>query len=336
MHVLSLLALAACAVASPLSARDYIEAVRSLGTRASVTEQQLSDLNVFAEYAGASYCNIEVAAGSAITCSGGVCPTVEGNRGTIVQTFTGLVTGIGGFVAVDNARREIILSIRGSNNVRNFITDVIFVRTGCDDLVSGCSVHAGFAAAWKEIARPATAAIASALAANPGYRIVATGHSLGAVVATLAAAYLRRTYSVDIYSYGAPRLGNAVLSQFITDQPGAEFRVTHIDDPVPRLPPMVFGYRHISPEYWLSTGSSTDTDYTVDDIRVCEGIANVKCNAGTTIGLNIDAHNHYLGPIAGCGPPIEFRRQDDITDEELAERLRMWAIEDQELAAVIN
>ncbi|KEY67829.1 hypothetical protein S7711_04967 [Stachybotrys chartarum IBT 7711] len=334
-----LLSFAALAAAAPLSATDYVNAfkARSLDGRAAVTEQVLADFRIYAEYAGAAYCNSEVAPGTAITCGGsaGPCPSVEGNAATVLQSFEGLLTGIGGYVAVDHARSEIIISIRGSNNLRNFLTDVVFIRQGCD-LFSGCQVHAGFGTAWKEIESKATAAVAAAVAANPGYSVVATGHSLGGAVATIAAGYLRRSHAVDIYTFGAPRVGNAAFSQFITDQAGGEFRVTHVDDPVPRLPPMIFGYRHISPEYWLSTGDGDNLEFAVGDVIVCQGISTTGCNAGTNVGLNIPAHLNYIVEISSCGPAFSFRQASEVSDEELAVRLHEWALADQEYAAAIN
>jgi hypothetical protein len=113
----------------------------------------------------------------------------------------------------------------------------------------------------------------------------------------------------------------------VTDQPGLEYRVTHLDDPVPRLPPILFNYRHTSPEYWFHTGDSTTDDYTAADAIVCEGTASLSCNAGT-FGLDVDAHLHYFQDISACGDEgIDFRRDvtfdmatkepEDLTDEEL-------------------
>lgn len=77
--------------------------------------------------------------------------------------------------------------------------------------------------------------------------------------------------------------------KYVTNQAGAEHRVTHFDDPVPRLPPILFGYFHTSPEYWLASGPATDVDYTIGEIDTCLGYTNISCNAGT-FGLDGDAH----------------------------------------------
>lgn len=164
-----------------------------------------------------------------------------------------------------------------------------------------------------------TSALASVVASYPSYSIVVTGHSLGAAVGTIAAAYLRKDgYAIDLYTYGSPRVGNTEFVAFVTDQTGAEYRVTHTDDPVPRLPPILFNYRHTSPEYWLSTGDADTIDYTASEIEICEGYANTECNAGQS-GLDVDAHLNYLEAITACAPDGTVWRRDDVSvsDEEL-------------------
>lgn len=182
--------------------------------------------------------------------------------------------------------------------------------------------------------------VAAAKKANPSYPVVATGHSLGGAVATLAAAYLRAAGTpVDLYTYGSPRVGNDAFANFVSGQAGLETRVTHLDDPVPRLPPLLFSYRHTSPEYWLSDGGATTTAYSVSDVKVCAGSANTDCNAGTG-GLDIVAHLYYLGPISGCSSGFDFKKRAEaaaapLTDAQLEERLNMFTALDIQLAAAL-
>lgn len=200
-------------------------------------------------------------------------------------------------------------------------------------------MHTGFDAAWAEVSSAVMSGVAATRAAHPGYAVVVTGHSLGAAVATLAAAYLRAAAAValDLYTYGSPRVGNGAFADFITAQPGLEVRVTHLDDPVPRLPPLLFGYRHTSPEYWLDDGTATTTDYGVADVEVCVGDANTQCNAGTG-GLDVEAHLYYLGPICGCSGGFDFRKRaaEPLTDEQLEDRLNMFAKLDVQYAASLG
>ncbi|GKT84567.1 lipase [Colletotrichum tofieldiae] len=274
------------------------------------------------EMVAATSCNSEAGAGASITCGADACPDVEANGGKIVGTFSGLATGLQGFVATDPVKKNIIIAIRGSSNVRNWITNILFAFDDCD-FVDDCKIHTGFANAWDEVKNALLTSVKSAKAANPSYTIIATGHSLGGAIATIAAANLRRDgYPVDLYTYGSPRVGNDAFVNFVTVQAGAEYRITHIDDP---------------PEYWLSTGNATTIDYTIADIKVCEGDANTKCNGGT-FGLNVDAHKYYFRRTGACNTDgFEFReREEEISDEDLAARLTAWVEQDIEFAKTLE
>ncbi|GAP87613.1 putative lipase [Rosellinia necatrix] len=329
--------LALTATASPIS-----EAGLTVNGAASVSSSMLSMLKFYAQYAGASYCNSDSAVGSVVTCGGSACPDVTAAGAKITATFSGKTTDIKGFVSTDAKNQVIVLSVRGSHSIRNWITDFEFIQKDCS-FGSGCKVHYGFAKAWDEISAAALAAVKAAKAANPAYRIVFTGHSLGAAVSSLGAAYARQAgLAVDIINYGSPRVGNDAFASYVSNQAGVEYRVTHLDDPVPRLPPIVFGYAHTTPEYWLSNGNAFTTNYGVDDIKVCTGTRSLGCNA-VTLGLNIFSHLYYLDPIAGCSP-IELtfkKRQDtnyiwwqgtspsvDVSDDDLEAQLNDWVYQD--------
>lgn len=242
---------------------------------------------------------------------------------------SGALTGVAGYVAVDKTRREIVLSIRGTNSIRNFITDFFFAWEDCA-FAGGCKVHSGFANAWSDVSGAATDAVAAARCLNPGFRVVATGHSLGGAVATIAAAALaRRGFRVDCYTYGSPRVGNEQFVASMHRHRGRHWRVTHLDDPVPRLPPMSMGYRHVSPEYWLSNGGAQQDSYRLRDVLVCHGSANANCNANTP-GFNFASHLHYLRRTTACATSaFRWRRSDDQVSaqlqQQLEQRLTAWS-----------
>ncbi|KAM3438343.1 hypothetical protein NHJ13734_004216 [Beauveria thailandica] len=322
----ALFSLVAAAAASPIANDGTLLESRS------IDNNFMNNFKFYAQHAAAAYCNAEGRSpGNAISCAGGECNDVMRNSATIINTFQGANTGIAGYVSVDRTRREIVFAARGSNNLRNFITNLVFTQRDCD-FAPGCKVHDGFASAWDEISGAATAAIRSGLQANPGYRLVITGHSLGGAIGTLAGAYLRRSgYQASIYTFGAPRIGNEVFANFASRQRGGLYRMTHIDDPVPRLPPMIFGYRHGGTEYWLSNGEAEQINYQGTDVKVCPGIDSVGCNAGT-VGFDLPAHLHYLTKTAGCAPPAtKWKRDPEPSDEELEERFTKWSKQDQEL-----
>ncbi|KAF3056271.1 Mono- and diacylglycerol lipase [Daldinia childiae] len=327
-------AFALLATASPVPATHF-----EISNGSTVTAADVSTLKFFSQYAGASYCNSEVDLGSTVTCAENTCPDVTSAGAKVVATFSGHLTDIQGFVSSDDTNELIVASVRGSHSIRNWIADLSFIPLPCD-LVDDCLIHTGFLLSWKEIEDDLLDGVAAAKEANPSYKIIFTGHSLGGAVATVAAGYARdQGYELDLYTYGSPRVGNQAFVDFVTAQPGGEFRVTHLDDPVPRLPPIAVDYRHTSPEYWLSGESDNSTLYAASDIKVCEGFANTDCNGGTG-GLDIPAHLLYFEHISGCGPDgIAFKRrggQRDVSDEELLAKLSDWTAQDREIAATLK
>lgn len=204
-----------------------------------------------------------------------------------------------------------------------------------------------------------TAGISAAKASHPSYKIAFTGHSLGGAAATVAAAFVRESGGygdLDLYTYGSPRAGNRAFVAHVSAQGGREYRVTHTDDPVPRLPPALLNYRHTSPEYWFHTGGSNTTEYGAADADVCEGYANLACNGGT-LGLDTEAHGYYFEDISACGAGgLAFRRTkradgdaavnvtfdmattepEDVTDQELLARLNDLVAQDIEYVASLD
>lgn len=213
------------------------------------------------------------------------------------------VSGLSGYVGIDPTHSLVVLTFQGSVNIRSYFDDITFAFTTCN-LVVGCLVHSGFWEAWTNTRAAVLAGVAEATSAHPGYKVVVTGHSLGAAVATLAAADLRvNGTSADLYNYGSPRVGNDIFANFVTNQTGINVRVTHTDDPVANLPPNWIDYRHISPEYWIEQG---DVNVMASDIEVLYGIANTDGNAGQP-GFNTTAHVWYFGHISACEGDLTFK-----------------------------
>lgn len=86
-----------------------------------MTTALLNDFRLYAQYAASPFCN-EVP-GVAISCPGTFCPLVMANNATTVAAFKGSLSDIRGLVAVDHQKRAIVVSIRGSVSVRNWITE---------------------------------------------------------------------------------------------------------------------------------------------------------------------------------------------------------------------
>lgn len=162
--------------------------------QADVSADLLARLNLFEQYSAAAYCpsNNDASAGTLITCSTGNCPLVEAAGATAVYEFQhSLLTDVTGYVATDPTNKLIVVAFRGSESIVNYIADAEFPLVEAADICALCQAETGFYTSWEEAKSGVVAAVQSAAAANPDYEVVATGHSLGAAIATLAAANLR-------------------------------------------------------------------------------------------------------------------------------------------------
>ena len=128
----------------------------------------------------------------------------------------------------------------------------------------GGTVHKGFHAALDEVWQELYASIDSLHAG--GRTLWFTGHSLGAALATLAAARYGRADGV--YTFGSPRVGDAI---FRDHYPAPIYRVVNGHDVVTTvpLPPL---YRHVG-ELWYINSTGTLRHNTRHRDLVTDGIA---------------------------------------------------------------
>ncbi|KAL4914460.1 Alpha/Beta hydrolase protein [Aspergillus aurantiobrunneus] len=269
-------------------------------TRRDVSEDVLQQLTLFAEYSAASYCTPNIdSPGDKLACETGNCPTVEAAETiTLAEFYEENEYGdVAGFLAADTTNELLVVSFRGSRTIDTWVANLDFGLEAVDDLCSGCEVHGGFWKAWQVVADTLTTGIEDALTTYPDYTVVFTGHSFGGALATLGATQLRNAgYSIELYPYGSPRVGNEALAQYITDQ-GSIYRVTHTNDIVPRLPPMAFNFSHPSPEYWITSGN--DVTPSTTDIQVIEGVGSRDGNAGEVLKL-VTPHLWYIVDMIAC------------------------------------
>ncbi|KAF2403878.1 alpha/beta-hydrolase [Trichodelitschia bisporula] len=274
--------------------------------RRAISTSYFQTFQLYEQYAAAAYCpGNNNSPNTKLICPSGNCPLVQSsNTSTVTEFQNTLETDATGFVATDNTNKVIVISFRGSVSLRNFITDFNFplMRTS---LCPNCQGSTGFWTSWVEARPQVLDAVKKGVASNPGYKIVATGHSLGGAMATFAAAELRNLgYNVDLCTFGSPRVGDDATATFITNQApakGANWRMTHWNDPVPRLPPRAFDYAHVSPEYYISVGNGAQV--TSNDFITYQGITNSQGNAKWIL-TDILAHGWYFNQISACNPGI--------------------------------
>ncbi|KAF2709530.1 alpha/beta-hydrolase [Pleomassaria siparia CBS 279.74] len=301
--VLLALVVADRSIAAPLSGNKSIDA------------NLLATLNLMEQYAAASYCaNNHDSAGDKLSCVSGNCPLVQAATTTTVVEFefakNDPKSEASGYVAVDDTNKLIIVSFRGSHSQEDWATD-LDIEAIPTDLCKNCTIHEGFWNSWLKSRTVVTAAVKKAVQEHSDYKIVTTGHSLGGALSAVAATSLRNVgLNVAMYSFGAPRIGSLEVSQYISNQPGGNYRVTHWNDAVPQLPPVWFDYAHVSPEYYINKPNNEQVK--ASDIHVYTGFQNwwgdmIFDGNGGWVSPDISAHLWYFNKIAQCGSDTDKR-----------------------------
>jgi len=108
-------------------------------------------------------------------------------------------------------------------------------------------VHISFYADYLSVKNKVLAAVQNLVSIYPTARVVVTGHSLGAAMATYGAIDLSLLgYGIYFYTYGSPRPGNDNFAIYFNSMITlANMRSVYIDDPVPALPPHSIWFRHV-------------------------------------------------------------------------------------------
>ncbi|OIW33823.1 alpha/beta-hydrolase [Coniochaeta ligniaria NRRL 30616] len=208
------------------------------------------------------------------------CSYPEGTKR--LQVYT---TGAKGFLAVDGQRKWIILSFRGTyddedkrrNGMRNLVPYNITGSSSCQD----CKVHEGYQEACGLNVDSIVKDIEAAWRSYPGYKVVVTGHSLGGAEVALCGtsiAHVLGPGNVTAYSLAGLAAGNEKFAAYQDAAfPNKSFyRITSLNDTVPQQLKPSQGYYHGGTEYWISK----EPDPSPSDVVVCNGQADINCNAG--------------------------------------------------------
>lgn len=141
--------------------------------------------------------------------------------------------GTNGFVA--EGPEFSVLCFRGSDDLRDWITNLNALPAGW---AGSGKAHRGFASALDAIWPLAEATIA-----RTNTPVIMTGHSLGAALATLAAALVQ---DAELITFGSPRVGDAAFAKSFERRKGRSQRYVNNRDMVCRLPTERLGYRHVA------------------------------------------------------------------------------------------
>ena len=188
----------------------------------------------------------------------GVRPQVQATFGTVAYVpfnsknnqANPLKEDTQAFLAADKSK--IILAFRGTENIRDWMTDFDILPVNFNHLFPGAPdighVHAGFGLALSSVWPAIVAGLRDLQTEFPQARLWITGHSLGGGLGVLASAALlfdnhTRTPVSGLYTFGQPRVG---LHDFVNAMDGLfkarHYRFVNDQDIVTRIPPRLNGY----------------------------------------------------------------------------------------------
>lgn len=170
-----------------------------------------------------------------------------------VQAFDDAPMNIEGAVFQNDPSTAWIV-FRSTDSTENWIVNFVFAKKSIAyaNQASKIRVHLGFLADYIGYAR---GFIHAWLADHPEVKnVFAAGHSLGGALATLCAVDLQYNFgdrftsqdSVECVTFGSPRVGNQAFVESFNRRVPQTFRYRYANDLVTHLPPVAFGFRHVS------------------------------------------------------------------------------------------
>ena len=136
-------------------------------------------------YATATFC--DESSVDSWTC-GPACQTLPGV--TSVTLASDFLEGTFGYVAYNNQTDTIAIAFRGSFNYINWVEDADYTQIDFPGH-PGAKVHEGFYNAYQTLGYQVDDALKSLASEHPSAKVIVTGHSLGAALATFASLEIR-------------------------------------------------------------------------------------------------------------------------------------------------
>lgn len=230
-----------------------------------------------------------------------------------------------GYVAINHAKRHIIVVSRGSYTIQDWVSDFEFALVPYKRC-SFCTVHKGVYMATEVIKKQAWDTIKNLLNKYPDYELIATGHSLGGGLTALVGLEMQLDFKkrVTVVSLAGLKIGNNHLAEFIdetfnsskylesvndNDANGTQFggflRVVHEADIVPLIPPTPL-YSHGGIELYINKvrlphpQESTEIKGMYKYEPLSSQLFNILSQKSLQETLTIYEHNNYFMYIYGC------------------------------------
>jgi Lipase (class 3) len=165
-----------------------------------------------------------------------------------------------GLICQVNQSGDVVIAIRGTEGILEWIHDAEFDLVPCPFLVGAGHTEDGFTAMYESLrtgAEPDSATVVTALAKlafpHPVSSVTICGHSLGGALATLLAldAAANTAFTTPaVYTYGSPRTGDSLFASTFDQVVSDSYRIANRLDIVPALPPPI-DYEHVLNPYEL-------------------------------------------------------------------------------------
>lgn len=161
-------------------------------------------------------------------------------------------------VLEDSATKTLYLVFRGTEKGIDWINNFQFrqqIYPYGDESTTAVRFHRGFMEAYFAVRDRLLEVVRN----YPDYAITATGHSLGGALATIAALDLQYNItqqtgqSINVYTYGSPRVGNEALVESFQRRVPDSHRFVYGWDIVTRVPRSWQGFEHVAQLHRLGT-----------------------------------------------------------------------------------
>lgn len=211
-------------------------------------------------------------------------------------------SGVRALQGYDGYSNTVFIAFRGSANIQNWIDNIQISKISPYNDTS-IEVSKGFYKAYNTIKPELFDNLPSLVDKYNTRRLLITGHSLGAAMATLMSydiITMFPTYELlYVFTFGSPRVGNSAFSSSFNNYSKriTHYRVTHYHDIVPHVPEEFLGYLHVSNEIWYNENNSdfiVCNDATEEDDNCSNSCAPTHCTSTSD-------HLNYLNVTMGSG-----------------------------------
>jgi Lipase (class 3) len=159
------------------------------------------------------------------------------------------------------ADHTVLLAIRGTEPDKggDLCSDVEFWKTTW--LGTASQVHMGFAKSALALLKNSD--LTGLFQRHEGARLLLTGHSLGAAIATLVAT-VHKTHTLVLL--GSPRVGDDSFCQSVQAQ--VIHRLVNCCDIITRIPPVELGFAEVGTSTYIDASGTVHTDWLRGDARI--------------------------------------------------------------------